>query len=147
MKIIKFQNKVNDYQYFINETELVNHLKNVVFKNEPNALINTSTGKELSNDYLINESFDIGESEYVNADLEYIEDRDSEAEKWLEKKTGKMLIVPIEIISGIPWFARGLSAERRQRLREHLGGTGQQRAISVGSGRLTIRNANDDTKR
>ena len=98
MKIIKFQNKVNDYQYFINETELVNHLKNVVFKNEPDALINTSTGKELSNDYLINESFDIGESEYVDADLEYIEDRDIETEKWLEKKTNKMLIVPIEII-------------------------------------------------
>ena len=30
--------------------------------------------------------------------LEYIEDRDIETEKWLEKKTGKMLIVPIEII-------------------------------------------------
>jgi hypothetical protein len=98
MKIIKFQNKVNDYQYFINETELVNHLKNVVFKNEPDALINTSTGKELSNDYLINESFDIGESEYVDADLYYIEDWDFDKEKWLEKKTGKMLIVPIEII-------------------------------------------------
>ncbi len=99
MKIIKFQNKVNDYQYFINETELVNHLKNVVFKNEPDALINTSTGKELSNDYLINESFDIGESEYVDADLEYLDYRIlGESEKWLEKKTGKMLIVPVEII-------------------------------------------------
>ena len=50
MKIIKFQNKVNDYQYFINETELVDHLKNVVFKNEPEALINNLTGKELSNE-------------------------------------------------------------------------------------------------
>ena len=98
MKIIKFQNKVNDYQYFINETELVDHLKNVVFKNEPEALINNLTGKELSNDYLITESFNIGESEYVNADLEFVEDRDSETEKWQEKKTGKMLIVPIEII-------------------------------------------------
>ena len=98
MKIIKFQNKVNDYQYFINETELVNHLKNVVFKNEPDALRNTFTGKELHDDYLIYESFNIGESEYVDADLEYVEDRDIETEKWLEKKTGKMLIVPIEII-------------------------------------------------
>ena len=76
----------------------MDHLKNVVFKNEPEALINNLTGKELSNDYLITESFNIGESEYVNADLEYIEDRDIETEKWLEKKTGKMLIVPIEII-------------------------------------------------
>ena len=98
MKIIKFQNKVNDYQYFINETELVNHLKNVVFKNEPDALRNTFIDKELSDDYLIYESFNIGESEYVDADLEYVEDRDTETEKWLEKKTGKMLIVPIEII-------------------------------------------------
>ncbi len=99
MKIIKFQNKVNDYQYFINETELVNHLKNVVFKNEPEALINTSTGKELSNDYLINESFNIGESEYVDADLEYLDYRVlGESEKWLEKKTGKILIVPTEIV-------------------------------------------------
>ena len=98
MKIIKFQNKVNDYQYFINETELVKHLKNVVFKNEPEALINTLTVKKLLDDYLIYESFSIGESKYVNADLEFVEDRDSETERWLEKKTGKMLIVPIEII-------------------------------------------------
>tara|TARA_R100000742_G_C4253838_1_gene71924 strand:+ start:264 stop:812 length:549 start_codon:yes stop_codon:yes gene_type:complete len=93
MKIIKFKQKKNQKIYFINQEELINHLKNVVLIDEPEAT------NGVSDEFIVNESFEIGEWDYVDADLEYLDYGIlGETEKWFEKKTGKILIVPTEIV-------------------------------------------------
>tara|TARA_R100001129_G_scaffold20995_2_gene13393 strand:- start:1993 stop:2316 length:324 start_codon:yes stop_codon:yes gene_type:complete len=87
MKIIKFRNK----QYFINRTELAKHLRNVIFKND-------SESQELSDGFLVEESFDIEESKYVDSHLEYLDSDGVEYEYWHEKLTDTVLDVPIEIV-------------------------------------------------
>ena len=82
MKIIKFKDK----QYFINEEELVNHLRNNI---KP---------RNCTDKFLVKESFKIGESKYVDPDLELLYGDNIDYEYWYEKLTDKVLEVPIEVV-------------------------------------------------